>query len=1320
MSGSRSARVSRLVCVLLLLSAVVLLSASAGRAEDFDWRDLAGGNWNTPLRHQFYGTCWAFGSTAALEAKYKITRNDLLYDIDLSEEQLVIETNPMNYGSTEGGASTYGEMFDYFHNNGIVSENELPGTGDEFNGTDPRDTGDWPLATGWETRVVKSVSRGTFTDTVAGCKTVLKKYGPIPVTIHDGGHSVAIVGFHDDANLPGGGYWWIKNSSTATYNKLDYNDSGIVHGDLTALTGAVYRSAALTSATWSGGAGTWAVGNSTKWSGYAWENAETAATFGGTGGAVTISGQAIAHKVTVNAGSTGYTFSGGGLTVTAGGITANETVTMNVPVTVGAPQTWTVASGKTLTTGAVHTVISDLTITGSGNTTINGGIDGGGVINIYGGAKAGNLTKTGTGTLKIAGASYYDGNINASSGTVNFAPAAGVTATYSGVISGAAAIQKSDAGTAIFSANNTYTGTTTITGGALEADNGEGMPSSRFLSLNGGVLQSHTAQTFTRALGTSGSTFQITTSGGGFAAGGGDMTVNIGGSSDSVSWGTSGNVIKGTLKFGSSTSANMVMLQNPIALGSSTRTIQVDDNSSTSADYAKMTGILSGTGGITKTGEGTLVLAADNTYTGTTTITGGALEADNGEGMPSSRFLSLNGGVFQSHTAQTFTRALGTSGSTFQWTTAGGGFAAGGGAMTVNVGGGTALSWGTSGNVIKGTLKLSSSTAAAVTTFQNAVNLNGGSRTVQVADNPDSSADWAVMSGVISGTGSLTKTGAGMLYLNGASANTYTGDTYISEGNLTLDKSSGVAITGDLYFNGSTPSYVYWNRSNQISSSSVVNFDNVAGYGRLCLHGYNQTFAGLSDPNGHGIIQVVQDEIGYSEVSTVTVNNSVDHVFAGHLRDKFGGPSTGKIELIKTGTGTQILSGENITYTGGTIINGGTLALKDVTDATFLTKNITTNATLELNVDGITVNYSGVINGTGGVTKTGIRTLTLSGASGNTYSGMTTFSAGDVILDKSSGLAIGGNLTLNGSDSEGVYVYWNRDNQMSSSAVVNFNNTSSYGRLYLQGHNQTLAGISDPNNRGVIKGGNLTVNNSSNYTYKGYLIDDDEGSTLSLTKQGTGTLTLSGNNITHTGGTFITGGTLSVTANTIASGVTISSSGAFAPGVHDPHEVTTGVAQLFGGEYLWEINDANGTVGTNWDKWNINGILLINSAFMIDVDTLSGTSAGAMADFNNQSSYSWLLAETTGTIYGFANLALDTSGFQNALDPEGYLYLSQSGSNQIYLNYSPTGGDGLMGGGGMSSMSVLPAVNNPVPEPSTLALLVAMGVLGLLRRRRVA
>jgi autotransporter-associated beta strand protein len=180
-------------------------------------------------------------------------------------------------------------------------------------------------------------------------------------------------------------------------------------------------------------------------------------------------------------------------------------------------------------------------------------------------------------------------------------------------------------------ATNTYTGTTTVSAGTLQANNAAGLNNSSFLSLDGGVLQSNgaTSVSFTRGLATSGAgKFQFTANGGGFSAGSAAMNVNIGGASGTVTWGTTvGSNIVGTLKFGSTTAANVTTLANPVALGSSARTVQVDDNPYSTADYAVMSGVLSGTGGITKTGTGKLVLTGANTYTGATTVNAGLLAA---------------------------------------------------------------------------------------------------------------------------------------------------------------------------------------------------------------------------------------------------------------------------------------------------------------------------------------------------------------------------------------------------------------------------------------------------------------------------------------------------------------------------------------------------------------------------------------------------------------------------------------------------------------------------------------------------------------------
>ena len=505
---------------------------------------------------------------------------------------------------------------------GLVSETECPL--DTNNAFTPEPGDPWPLATGWQNRVWKTANYQWVS--LANLKNAIKTTGPVEMgfnasrhvrirgrseselsTAGNNGddHTVSLVGFCDDPTCPNGGYWIVKNSwGTAFgdngYGYIPYGSSLDINQHTYSLgpvyytgpmyhtgpwdgTGADYTGTAATN-TWKGTTnGTWDTtsGTSANWSNnstgqaFTWVNQELQAVFDNTGSnrAITVSGTVIAHGLTFNSGATGYSFSGGSLTVTAGGITANESVSFSSNVYIGGPQSWNVASGKTLTvSGPLHTIVSDLTFSGAGTTTISGTIDGGGVLNSQG-AKPGGLIQAGTGPVYLTGATNFSGNITANRGgnALHRAARRGFRHVWDGgllrrrhhqfqllgphagrrglelhrhpyLAKGSArspscrppalparsaaplnnngSVTQNGAGTTILNGTNTYTGGYDDQQRRLAGEHRHGIPSGSFLSLDGGVLQSNGSSARTSpALWHSGGTFQWTANGGGFSAG---------------------------------------------------------------------------------------------------------------------------------------------------------------------------------------------------------------------------------------------------------------------------------------------------------------------------------------------------------------------------------------------------------------------------------------------------------------------------------------------------------------------------------------------------------------------------------------------------------------------------------------------------------------------------------------------------------------------------------------------------------------------------------------------------------------------------------
>ena len=103
-----------------------------------------------------------------------------------------------------------------------------------------------------------------------------------------------------------------------------------------------------------------------------------------------------------------FVISGSGLSI-SGGVTNNSTnsQTINLNLSLSAPQQFNAASGNLNIGGAVNLGSNTLTITGSANTVIGGAISGGGAI-----------AKSGTGSATLSGSNSYSGGTSVTAGTL--------------------------------------------------------------------------------------------------------------------------------------------------------------------------------------------------------------------------------------------------------------------------------------------------------------------------------------------------------------------------------------------------------------------------------------------------------------------------------------------------------------------------------------------------------------------------------------------------------------------------------------------------------------------------------------------------------------------------------------------------------------------------------------------------------------------------------------------------------------------------------------------------------------------------------------
>ena len=370
----------------------------------------------------------------------------------------------------------------------------------------------------------------------------------------------------------------------------------------------------------------------------------------------------------------------------------------------------------------------------------------------------------------------------------------GTTGTLSGNLANTGAnilsVTKSDAGRAILSGNNSYTGPTTVTRGRLQLNSAGALSSGSNLVFNGAVGTGGSIEltsnfgNFTRGLGVGAGQVQWLGDGG-FLSSGSDRSVNIGGAGAMLTWGAGGFVPDGNRLILGSSSNNLLDFQNGIDLSGGVRAVQ-GDVVPPFTGHARMSGILSGTGGINQVGNGFLELTGANTYTGGTVMTSGTLVVGSDANLGAAAgTLTFNGGTLENTGAFTTARSvtINAPGGTFRTDAnlevsgpiAGAGRLTKTGAATLTLTGTGTYLGGTT--VSAGTLQLGNGGAT-------------GSIVGNVVDNGTlaiNRSNTLILDGAISGTGGLMQIGPGTTLLTGSS--TYLGATSVDAGKLVVNGS---------------------------------------------------------------------------------------------------------------------------------------------------------------------------------------------------------------------------------------------------------------------------------------------------------------------------------------------------------------------------------------------------------------------------------------------------------------------------------------------------------------------------------------------------
>lgn len=803
----------------------------------------------------------------------------------------------------------------------------------------------------------------------------------------------------------------------------------------------------------------------------------------------------------------------GATTVTNGMlvVTGDNLVT---PITVGAQGTLRVGAAYTAPDADGYVNI----VAGGGTTgSLTGNVTNSGQVifdrsnaSTYSGVMSGTgaLTKSGAGVLTLSGANTYTGATTVTGGGLvvsapfasNVSLASGTdltftgpnTMTYAGVVSGAGALTKTGGGTLILTGQNTLTGGTTISGGTLQIGNGGATGALSGPIVNNGVL-----------------VYNKTSGSGGLSniSGSGSLRVDAGTLAlGGVNTYTGGTTVAAGGTLGLSVPFNGDIVNNGVV-----------DFGLPILSSRTYSGAISGTGYVNVVGieDETLTLTGANTFTGGLTV-----YAQNnlriGAGGTTGSIVSnvLNNGtvIFDRSDNVAYGGVITGTGRLYK---------SGAGVLTLSAGGSYAgATFVTAGGLV-----------VAAPLASGSVNIASGANLTFTGPNA------LTYAGVVSGAGSLAKTGSGLLTLSGA--NTHTGGTNVQAGGLRVT-GSVVGLTS--LASGTTLEVAAGGSARFINGNgvSVVNAGTIET--PLVTTGSAATIA-LGDAGASltnlGVIRsyngnAVRFGAGADVLNLATGSSITGRVDMGAGNDTINLAGT---SAAKAGSQTLgfIFGSETLN------VNSGYWTLNREVEADFV--NVAGGATLELDSVGAAPGEGGFISGNAAV-----KTIVNSGAIvlntddarlDDGADSLRIGGSGTVELKGGGALQYGANTTLTGATTV-----------TNGTLVVTGDNIASAINVGAQGTVRVGAAYSAPDADGfvtLVSGGGTTGSVAGNIANSGAVIFDRANAstyagvmsgTGAVTKNGAGVLTLLGGN-TYTGATTVNAGGLVVSAPFASSGVSL-------------------------------------------------------------------------------------------------------------------------------------------------------------------------------------